>query len=113
MRCTALRLEWRNARFDVREVSSRMRVVRRFTEARTRSASMIEKASVPAARKISNANIVLSLSPKMVIRNSNMASNLEVHQPVHDEVADPHPAAGHGKADLGQAFVPDAGVEFR
>src|SRR5262249_61053856 len=45
-------------------------------------------------------------------RSSDLGSDPEIDQPVHDEVADPHPKARHRQRLLGDVLVPDAGVKF-
>src|SRR6185369_3156923 len=91
-----------------------MRAVRRLTAPRARTNAMTAKATVPVARNTSSASIRLLLSRNVLLMNSaSIASDLEVDELVHDEVADTHPAAGEHQANLGELLIPDADVEVR
>src|SRR5690242_17210246 len=92
-----------------------MVAARRFTEPCTRITAITLKAKVPAAKNTSNATMVElpSAMNRSIALISASRSDLEVDHAEHDQVADAHPTAGAGKRDLGQALVPDAGVEVR
>src|SRR6516225_9615991 len=94
---------------------SAMPAARRLIAPRARAPTMTPKLSTAVARNTSSPSIMLELSPNVSTRASSTVIpptlDLEIHQPIHDEVPNPHPAAGKRQSRLGHAFVPDAGVE--
>src|SRR3972149_8683890 len=93
-----------------------MRAVRFLTAPRTRTNAITANAVVPVARNTSNAISMLASSRNILPNVSNrmsIALNLEIDHAEHDEVADAHPAGRQHQAELGQALIPDAGVEIR
>src|ERR1700722_6854372 len=101
--------------------SAAMPAARRLTAPRTRTAAITPKVKIAVARNTSTASISAEPSantPATISEAESMArilkrSDLEVDQPVHDEVADHHPAAGERQRLLGDVLGPDARVEFR
>src|SRR5882724_10815229 len=96
--------------------STAMPAVRRLTAPRTRTAAITPKVKIAVARNTSTASIRAEPSANTPPRISEIASialDPEVDQPVHDEVAHPHPAAGDRKRLLGDVLVPDARIELR
>src|SRR5688500_14178449 len=106
-------LVWRSERAppcDCEPLSLRMPAARRLTAPRTRTADMAQNASGVVARKTNTAIRMAEWSPNISIAESSMrrASDLEIHQAIHDEVADRHPAGRAGQRHLGHVLVPHA-----
>src|SRR6478672_11196160 len=58
--------------------------------------------------------VVLSLPTISFIHSKTISmSDPEIAHPVHDDVAEDHPRAGQRQAHLGEALIPDDGVEIR
>src|SRR6516162_10423753 len=114
----ALRLLLRSERASpVPPEYSAIPAARRLIAPRARTAIMMPKASTAADRNTSSDSISAELSSSIPVITSSMPaprspdSNLKVHQPVHDQVSEAHPAGGHREPRLGHAFIPHPGVE--
>src|SRR4029077_15748718 len=69
--------------------------------------------SEAADRNTNALTIMLEPSPAKPLMNSNTASmsDPEVAHFVHDDIAEDHPGPSQREADLGEALIPDDGVE--
>src|SRR5262249_59119491 len=108
-----LRLGWGGGRW-LSARCARRRGGRFLTAPGARIASMTPKVSRVVARKTIAASIMAELSlnmPAKMSERESIGSDLEVHEPVHDEVADAHPGTSGPQDLLGEVLVPDAGIE--
>src|SRR5215475_12820868 len=92
-----------------------MLAARRFTAMRTCTTAMTPNASAAADRNTNRLTIMVEPSPVNWVSRSNTAfmSDPEVAHLVHDDIARQHPAGGQPEAHLGEALIPDAGIEVR
>src|SRR5213075_337329 len=74
---------------------------------------MTPNASAAADRNTNALTIMVEPSPPNPLNNSNTASmsDPEVAHLVHDHIAEDHPGGGEREPHLGEALVPDDGVE--
>src|SRR5690348_3396330 len=108
-------LEWRNERLLPEGISMSlvMPEARRFTDPCARKARIMKKAIMAVGMKTSASSTRLTCPPDCAAMSSrvSMASDLEVDELVHDQVAHHHPADAHDQDRLGHVEMPDAAVE--